>query len=407
MIETNRYKKFKNVKENDDQIFFTDINGLRILGIADGVSNCSKGRVASATLCFALSKYFNEHPITNNLTEYVNNAIEDAIVELREVKDLFDEHFDNIIEPTPFPENILPENHIFNDTNTIKQEEAEPFKEIGESMEVPATSSINSIQIIESEKENMNIESGLENRTLIASDSDIELKSGIEIADTNTIIVTNELKNKLYEIFSYLKDFNENEYEDVNVFVKCLLSSVTKTDAGSFNFQTTLSLNILKSEREFVELNSFNYGDSELLIISVNLSPPSIDSQISHYRLHQGDLKSYISSSKGRNGRLDISTRILYENDLLLIGSDGTYFSKTSKASGNPFSPLHHLITKCLSEDKLPELPNLWFEKLKSIDSLDDDFSMFLITCNKKVELEKETNEETQSEPLINQTSNG
>ena len=105
-----------------------------------------------------------------------------------------------------------------------------------------------------------------------------------------------------------------------------------------------ISLNILESKGEYIELNSFNFGDSEILIISINPTPPSINSQISHYRLHQGDLRSYICSSNGRNGRLDISTRKLYKNDLLLIGSDGTYFSKTAKASGNPFSPLQNLI---------------------------------------------------------------
>jgi len=402
MIETNRYKKFTNVKENDDQIFFTDINGFRILGIADGVSNCSKGRVASATLCFALSKYFNEHPITGELTEYVNNAILDAIEELQDVKELFDEHFDNLFKPTQLYEKIFVETKSYNETVTIEQEEVEPLKKISESLEVPS-SSINATQTEEPEKEKINKEIRFDESIPIANESDIELKTDIE--DGKTIPVTNELETKLQEIFFYLKKFNEKEYEDVNDFVKSVLSAVTKTDAGSFNFQTTLSLNILKAENEFVELNSFNYGDSEILIISVNPSTPSIDSQISHYRLHQGDLKSYISSSKGRNGRLDISTRKLYENDLLFIGSDGTYFSKTSKVSGNPFSPLHNLIIDCLRKNKLDELPNLWFDKLKSMNALDDDFSMFLITCNKKVD--KETKEETQSEHLINPTSNG
>lgn len=402
MLEINTYHKFENVKENDDQILFTENNGFKIFVIADGVSNCSKGRVASATLCFALCKYFNEHLITGVLAEYVNIAIEDAIEELQDVKELFDEHFDNLSEPTSFPQNILIETESLMETATTKQEEAESLQESGESLEVATQPSITTEQTEEPDNEKNINGFKIAQSKLIVNESKIDLKAKSEIAEEQTIPFTNELETKLQEIFSYLKVFNDIEYDDVNEFVSSLLDSVKKTDAGSFNFQTTLSLNILKSENEFVELNSFNYGDSEILIISVNPSLPSIDSQISHYRLHQGDLKSYISSSKGRNGRLDISTRKLYENDLLLIGSDGTYFSKTSKASGNPFSPLHNLIINSIRKNKLDELPNLWFNKLKSMNALDDDYSMFLITCNREVE-QKGNKEKMQSETLINQ----
>ncbi|MBK9300591.1 MAG: hypothetical protein IPN14_08290 [Bacteroidetes bacterium] len=113
-----------------------------------------------------------------------------------------------------------------------------------------------------------------------------------------------------------------------------------------------------------------------------------IDSQISHYRLHPGVLNSYISSSAGRNGRLDISTRKLYENDLLLIGSDGTYFSKIVKENGNPFSPLRNLIIECVNKNTLSKLPDFWYEKLKIMNALHDDFSMFALTCNKIIETE-------------------
>lgn len=386
MIETNLYKKFKNIKEKDDQIFFMYINGFRILGIADGVSNCSKGRVASATLCFALCKYFKEHPITGILHEYVNKAIDDAIEELQEVKALFDEHFNNLFEPTPQIESISTKFDIINESVNTTQEEVEIPKEIIETTETLTSTSIKSEQIEETEKAESIDKGEIVESNPNTDINEIEVNSEAKIVEEIIFPVTNELETKLQEIFSYLKIFNEMEYEDVNDFVDSLIDSVADTDFTSFNFQTTLSLNILKSESEFVELNSFNYGDSELLIISVNPSTSLIDSQISHYKIPQGDLKSYISSSKGRNGRLDISTRKLYENDLLLIGSDGTYFSKTAKESGNPFAPLHNLIIKCLKERNLYELPHLWFEKLEKMNALDDDFSMFLISCKKNIE---------------------
>ena len=318
-------------------------------------------------------------------------------MQLQEVKALFEEHFDNLFEPKQLNKNTLTESDSFKETATTTQEEVEHPMEISENLEVPSPSSITETQTEEPKKEKAEKESRLDEDIPIANESDIELKT--EIEDGKTIPVTNELETKLQEIFYYLKEFNTEEYQDAKDFVKSLLKTVKKED-DSFIFQTTLSLNILKQGSEFAELNSFNFGDSETLIISVNPSKADINSHISHYRLQQGPLKSYISSSKGKNGRLDISTRKLYENDLLFIGSDGTYFSKTSKVSGNPFSPLHNLIIDCLRKNKLDELPNLWFGKLKSMNALDDDFSLFLITCNKKIEDVKESKDANSFETL-------
>lgn len=387
MIETIPYIYFKNVKENDDQIFHADIEGIRILGIADGVSNCSKGRVASATLCFALSKYFHEHPILDDLTVYAGHAIEDAIEELYDVQELFNEHYDNLFVTPQLVDEKAAETDLKREKDNYGIEDQEVVNKIRDEVSMTLPTSVNTKEkrkLIKGKKNDYN------NTILNEIDSELEFTTNQEMVVEEKPSVFNELETKLQEIFVYLKRFNGEEYENVDDFVKSILIKVRRTDSGCFNFQTTLSLNILKSGEEYVELNSFNYGDSELLIISINPITVSIDSQISHYRLHQGDLKSFISSSNGKNGRLDISMRKLYENDLLLVGSDGTFFSKTAKASGNPFSPLHNLIIGCLRSNVISQLPHLWFEKLRSMNALDDDFSMFLIECAKSLGTETE-----------------
>ncbi|MBK9300589.1 MAG: hypothetical protein IPN14_08280 [Bacteroidetes bacterium] len=151
--ETNFYKMFINVKDKDDQIFFFDINEFRILGIADGVSTCSKGRVASATICFALYKYFKEYPITGALSVYVNNAISYAIEELQQVKTLFDEHFDSLFVTTYLPVTPFSKTDGLNESILTSIEEIEPKKEIDEKCISTSPSSINSKQTTELKRE--------------------------------------------------------------------------------------------------------------------------------------------------------------------------------------------------------------------------------------------------------------
>ena len=283
MIETIPYIYFKNVKENDDQIFHADIEGIRILGIADGVSNCSKGRVASATLCFALSKYFHEHPILDDLTVYAGHAIEDAIEELYDVQELFNEHYDNLFVTPQLVDEKAAETDLKREKDNYGIEDQEVVNKIRDEVSMTLPTSVNTKEkrkLIKGKKNDYN------NTILNEIDSELEFTTNQEMVVEEKPSVFNELETKLQEIFVYLKRFNGEEYENVDDFVKSILIKVRRTDSGCFNFQTTLSLNILKSGEEYVELNSFNYGDSELLIISINPITVSIDSQISHYRLH-------------------------------------------------------------------------------------------------------------------------
>ncbi|MBK9300590.1 MAG: hypothetical protein IPN14_08285 [Bacteroidetes bacterium] len=65
-------------------------------------------------------------------------------------------------------------------------------------------------------------------KSSIASHKEVEFEMEQKNVSEKNTPITNELEIKLQEIFLYLKEFYEKEYEDVNTFVHSLLKLVKK-----------------------------------------------------------------------------------------------------------------------------------------------------------------------------------
>lgn len=346
------YFEFNNCCKKDDQIFFLCQEVYSVTCIADGVSSCTNGRIASATICYALQKYFKNNRFDDNIIEYTKNAITESVKELKEVHALFLKY-------------------IISNSSSVDTFDLKDFDK--------SDDCFGQNSVIFNKLYNKGLQNPFSRKKSFLSISPALLGRVYKKSQSEYVSAYCKLNKKLNDIFVSLSEYNDKEYDNLDDYIYKIIKSVSISDYDSLEFQTTLSINIIRDYESFVELHSFNYGDSEILIISADHEECQIKSQLYQYKVQQGDLNSYICSKTGENGRLDVSMRRLYGGDMLLIGSDGTYFSKTAKASGNPYSPLQNIIYKCMEESALSKVPSLWCEKIRSMNVLDDDFSMFLV----------------------------
>lgn len=461
MIKAVLHKKFKNITHFDDQIFFQqEIRGTMILVVADGVTHCLNGRVASATVCHALGIYLSQEELPQDVDEMAIGAIEHAIAELKEVGRLFEEH----LQPPAHHMEVPLQEENAHDTLSAREGPAEEGvrpedveesgqdagRLVAESNRPPAEPMVDAAPV-ETPGHPLSQDSGrkeathlaqdmppapVDQETAIPEDGYLEVlgavppllagedaaadaippPSGDEAAALDdkvgipaevqgegpgttedgephsTSRTNNGLVEKLVAIFSGLQELNEEEYSDPQAYVCELLGGIERKWSGyraetRVEFQTTLSLNILKYSNGFISLQSYNYGDSEVVVVlPPDFSKSRDDREVSmmHHYQRIGPLSSCISSIMGGYGRLDVSARRLYMGDILLICTDGTCLFHF-------FSQFHDLILDCFERNDLPSFPSLWYEKLNSLSKgkMGDDFSLLMVAC------EHSTQEET------------
>jgi len=327
------YHYCNNDSHGDDQLLsFTADNGNLLIGVvADGVSTCSCGHVASAFLCFYIREYFNNHFTIgvsgDRIDEFMKRAIGFATAELKK----FTEQLQGCI---PLPDETI-------EPTETKQE----------------------------------IDMPLADEQLLSQPE--EISQPVVLMDTTPQPVEDDF-SKYWK--QYVDICTALGYADVTKNETRVKAEISRKQILTFN--STVSLNVLfrRSPSEYI-LVSINYGDSELYVIAWDPVEKMIDAFFLHYKLAQEKLKTYISATDGMVGTPVIFSRHIGHNDTIVITSDGAALHYTTK-TGYPYEPFKRNFSELKSPDQhIDRLPRKWFDFLKQSNAVSDDYSMLLMEC--------------------------
>lgn len=389
MIEIIHDHAFDNSTHHDDQMDYLKCGNKEIFIIADGVSECEVGRIASVLSCKYAKEYFR-----NLIKENFSTTSSD----------------ENFKEPQE-PENNQREYKKNGDTTIISKSFdvliTEVIDFIGDKIKGDFENIISGRLDWKEELKNYGEKYGKEDIENHINSISLKIKNA-----KKPIFIWNEITSNKINLYIFLKekygveweDSRIKEIDDENIKVtsksnkiiylkldmekkKLILTFDNITEEfivkiedekikifKKLDFQTTFALMIIDTENDYVSTGIL--GDPVIIIIKK-------DSTLFHYGISDNNsVKTYMSVEEGRMGFIDICNRKLYEGDKIVFGSDGSnIFFKTG--SGYPLQLFKNTINKNVEKPA-----DAWLKKLRDDENvIDDDFSLFVIKVKEKVEV--------------------
>jgi len=308
----------------DDQICIFEKENLLVAIVADGVSMCTSGRVASLFLSYYIKEFFLKNYATQkfeNVKEFTQKSVEYAHKYLIDFSKSLNSTINNNFSSASiidFFDGMLSNFRKHSDQNKIYE---------------------------------------LLNQISNFTNNKMELLKNIN-------------PNPFSQFEKMYNEINPNE-NNITDRIKKLIDNQKDSQ---IEFSTTLSITIFDTSTENeIQFLTYNLGDSSVLLINNDFS------FLSHYYISDGkQLSSCISNyENGIIGKIDIANRILTFGDLLLVGSDGAKINYGPR--GYAYAPINNLLNQYLKNNHtIKGFPKHWFDYLINENQINDDFSFFI-----------------------------
>lgn len=207
---------------------------------------------------------------------------------------------------------------------------------------------------------------------------------------------------KLLQISSKLKEKSQ-------LFIDQLLENKVKNHDNIRSLKKRIKFNLQNSTKEkrlpvfesttivvYFKRNNIYLGmvgDGEIL----QFSPPS---KFYPYLESKGALQTYFSTNQGFQGPIRKFHIVLDKGEVFCFGSDGAKFRFVTKG-GSPYSLFVNKLYDTITNKKIIDFPQIWYDTLLQNSALEDDFSMFVLF------LENENSEESSHFKTIEEFTDG
>jgi len=382
-----------NSKHEDDESFVHIGSDKLVAVVADGVSGCTCGRLASKLVVGYLLEKIPESSITNtSISDIVTEAVNRSKITFNDLKESWIKR--------PMIEHVLPKllkqyRNLETNVNTIKTnlaiyqtlegevERKELFEIIERDLQNLQTLEEETKQLIgtieQYAKDNTEIQIFLPRfkKTLnsLSKDYSIEndYKEILSISVPSFPDFSYTLLDKLIEICKKFQLSDEN-YKQTAIKIFNRLTSVDPNENDNiqdviWDVETTLSLLVLTTNKGIL---SYCLGDSPIRIYRNKC-------WIYHsFPITRGAIKSFISLTRGIVGEPDIVYRCTYRGDIIINSSDGALLEWTTPG-GVEYVPFEKLLRESLKNDTIKSVSDNLINKIREKGDLKDDASLIVI----------------------------
>lgn len=424
-------------KHGDDVSKIVELGENAIAAIiADGVSTCTSGRIASSFLAYYIEEYlgkkFRQELGAEELEDMACSAIEYGAQELVEFNNsihsatkLLQKFYKNSNDLKKEYENDL--NKIFKQLNDLsvsldeknkeKIEDSKAHAKVKEILEDKRAwgylkalfGQSESEKDIESlrKNENSNLENEikeLNNKIKKLQEDKINLERKIadvdhyqngiaEISFKKGTLPNYLLDDDLYDqmskemevvsnqLLSIIKETLNQDERQKEVYQKIQIELLNAINKGEkLLFKTNLCLAILvkrnRKEKSDYRLYTFVLGDPEVRVISIK----NKDNKEVYLKSSSAALTSFISNDalSGIHGNIDYKCISIKEDDFIILASDGANI-RYNKSSTFPYTYFINTIGNYDKDGKIADLAKLWYQQLAKENAISDDFSLISI----------------------------
>jgi serine/threonine protein phosphatase PrpC len=397
-------------KHGDDYVKVFDINkNIIFIIVADGVTGCTSGRVASVYISKYLMECLNENIKSARaqdkeiyLEKIFPKALMCSIEKLKKLhsKILFFKEFDAIKKNT---QNIIEElkdlkdhivksallNMLISDVNSELRAH-ELFRRAIEHIDkleklVKALQNSGKTQKINRYNERMEkIKRDIAELATYYSYYSYDSKSfakGVELLfnelDTLMKDLEEELKSVFIEFEKIIKSSFENK-KDTDKFYLKIRGNIDQSQPSEINFATTFALLAIEEKNmltnlPFIKVTTLCYGDTEINIVR------KASIEVFSKRPYERILTSFISSKEGACGSSNFVVRYINEGLAIIVSTDGAkvYYSRPQGFPGVIFT---NKLNQWIEQRKSVQgFSKDWIDFLKKENALDDDASLVVI----------------------------
>lgn len=403
--------------------------------IADGVSTCTCGRVASSFMVYNIEKFLKERFKSSigaeELEELAHSSIEYGANELvkfnyalekidwllqsfykksNEAKQSCQKDLDNVLAELKTTE------ELFHEKNREKNEEDRAHAKIKEVLEDKRARGLLSSLFGTSNKKHL--EKYVPPRNFKLDNEIAELRSKInhlqeEAGDLQRKLIDINYYNKNVTSYTLRKEsmpkylIEDNLYENIikeseavgntlltviketlnenespkDVYQKIqneLLTAIAKGEKLVFKTNLCLAIFVKRTKRGKSEyrLNTFVLGDPEVRIISIK----NKDNKEVYLKSSSAGLTSFISNDVpiGISGDVDFQSLSVKQDDFIILASDGANI-KFNKSSTFPYTYFINSIANIDKSGRIAEFSKHWYQLLDKENAILDDFSLITI----------------------------
>lgn len=424
-------------KHGDDvsKIVELDENAIAAI-IADGVSTCTSGRIASSFLTYYINEYlkknYKKESRVEELEDLASSAIEYGAQELvnfnstvgsvsallqvfykksNDLKNEYERDLNKIVQHLTNLKADLEKKNEEKIAETKAHEKVRAiiddkrawgyFKNIfGPSDKEIEIEKFKSLQ----EKGNINIENEIKElndkiqKTLADKINVDEKIASVDYFQNNITVIgfkkeklpnyllEDDLYNKIVkdaeqvsnQLLSIIKEtLNEGEKErDVYQKIQIeLLKTIKKGEKPLFKSNLCLAFLIKRTRKEKQEyrLHTFVLGDPEVRVISIR----NKDNKEVYLKSSSAALTSFVSNDVklGIQGSIDFKSISVKEDDFVILASDGANI-RYNKSNTFPYTYFINTIDSYEKDGKTADLAKLWYQQLSKENAISDDFSL-------------------------------